>query len=55
MVNLKPIHFQMIMSKYLYDKMTSDIRNILIVKHTILWKFNSFITYHLFALLFHSM
>ena len=52
MVNLKLIRFQMILSKYLYDKMTSYIRDILIVKHTVLWKSSSFLTYHLFALVF---
>lgn len=34
-VNLKLIRFQMILSKYLYDNMTSYIRDILIVKHTV--------------------
>lgn len=46
MVNLKLIRFQMILSKYLYDNMTSYIRDILIVKHTVVWKSSSFITYH---------
>lgn len=36
MANIKLIYFQMILLKYLYNKMTSCISNILIVKHIVL-------------------
>lgn len=36
MVDLKLIHFQTILSKYLYDKMTSYASNIVIVKCIVL-------------------
>ena len=53
MVNFELIHFQRILPKYSYDKMTSYIGNSLIVKHVLLWTFSYFITHHPFTLAFH--
>lgn len=53
MVDFELIHFQMILPKYSYYKMTSYINNTLIIKYTLLSTFSYFIT-HLFTLAFHS-